>query len=195
LLNLSLAALLFLFLTNPACSQDIRQPEKWYLPDGGLITYAGGFGVLSAGIHLQPRKRIGLEITAGYTPPRYGNIWTINMLASTRIFRLQPLPEISTGISGGLFVNFNLGKNIYIVWPDRYAKNYYWWNSSIRYGPYLEGDVTWFPSGSKWEYSAFLHCNTNDLYIASYINNTDEMLLIDMVVFGAGIRVKRHKKP
>ena len=162
------------------------------MPDGALLTYAGGFGVVSAGIHLQPRKKIGLEITAGYTPPRYGNIWTANMLASMNFFRLHPSSKISTGISGGVFVNFNLGKNIYVIWPDRYEQNYYWWNSAIRYGPYLEGDVTLHPKNSKWDYSVFLHCNTNDLYIASYINNSDEMLLINMVVLGTGIRIKRH---
>ncbi len=192
--NLSLAALLFLFI-SPAYSQHMRQPVKWYQPDGAVITYAGGFGMLSTGIHMQPRKRIGLEITAVYTPPRYGNIWTVNMLASTSIFRIKPMPEISLGLSGGFFVNFNIGKNIYVIWPDRYDKNYYWWNSSIRYGPFLDGDINWHPSGSKWEYTTFLQCNTNDLYIASWFYNTSEMKLIDMMVFGAGIRIKKHKNP
>jgi len=103
--------------------------RKWYIPTGVIAEFAGGFGMLSAGILYHPTKKSEVALTAGYTPPEYGDIWTVNLLASRTFLKCRLSNEITIDlINAGLFINANFGDNIYVSWPERYYKNYYWWN-------------------------------------------------------------------
>jgi len=167
-----------------------KRSSKWYVPDGVTLQYAGGFGMLSAGAIYQPSKRSEINITAGYTPSYFGNIWTANLFGSYTPITIKPTSELSLYLlKSGLFVNFNFGKNIYLIWPSYYPENYYWWNSSMRFGPFINTELKYAPEKSLFTYTFMFHCNTNDLYLASYLTNIHTIHLHDILVFGLGIKV------
>ncbi|MDP1621115.1 MAG: hypothetical protein Q8M08_02130 [Bacteroidales bacterium] len=183
----------------------LTQPKKrsWYLPNGFYTEYAGGFGMLSAGILFRPLKKTEVAISVGYTPPVHGNIWTANALVSYTLFRIRLNKQFTFHLlKTGAFVNFNFGKNIYLKWPSRYPDDYYWWNSSIRYGPFVDTELKYSPVKNNFACTFFFQCLTNDLYLYSYLPNMRFFSFCDILVFGIGIKVswislykpKMHKK-
>jgi hypothetical protein len=171
-------------------STESKISRKWYLPDGATVQYAGGFGMLSAGVIYQPTSRIETAITMGYTPPAYGKVWTTNFFGSYTFIKYQPCERISFNLlKAGAFVNLNFGKNIYLNWPDRYGDYYYWWNSSMRFGPFLDTELKYSPSKGPVNYVFSLQCNTNDLYLASYFPNYRTLEFHEILVLGFGVKI------
>jgi len=165
--------------------------RKCYSPVGVSAEYAGGFGMLSAGVLFKPIKRTEFAVTLGYVPPEYGNIFTANTLISYKLVRIKLNKQFEVNLlKAGAFANFNFGKNIHLLWPrDQYPKGYYWWNSSLRYGPFLETELAFHPNHSKFNYTVFLQCLTNDFYIFTYLPNTRFISVTDIVVFGTGVKI------
>jgi hypothetical protein len=164
--------------------------QPWYQPYGLSIEYAGGFGMVSVGALYNWTKNSELGISVGYVPNHFGNIWTSNVLASYTILpvRLNSNCELHL-FKAGVFFNFNYGKNIYVLWPDKYPKNYYWWNSSIRMGPFIDTELKLKPVKGKFSYTFFFQCLTNDLYLYTYLPNTRFIGFSDIIYFGAGIKI------
>ncbi len=195
----SLIASLWLFSLGVFAQHDtLKQNKKWYVPKGYSLEYAGGFGMLSAGVFYNPVKRVELDVTAGYTPPAYGNIFTLNFL-----LHYQPLNfKFSKQwhfkpITVGAFANFNFGKNIYLFWPKKYPdEDFYWWNSSMRYGPIFTSEIEFHPKKGKLNYGIFFQCLTNDLYIASIgaNGNHTSIYLHQILVYGIGGKVFFKKR-
>ena len=188
----SLLALL-LAINIPAYSLDLVYPEKkkpWYSPDGFSAEYAGGFGLVSAGALYNGKSKSELGVTIGYVPNQFGNIWTTNILYSYNILpvRLNEYCELHL-FKTGLFVNLNYGKNIYLSWPEKYPGNYYWWNSSIRFGPFIDTELKIKPSLKQLSYTIFFQCLTNDIYLYTYLPNTRFIRLTDIIYFGTGIKI------
>jgi len=171
-------------------STSVRKNKPWYIPDGVSIEYAGGFGMVSTGLLYNGNGRSELGITAGYVPHQYGNIWTTNILYSYDILpvRINNFCELHL-FKAGVFLNFNHGHNIYLQWPERYPENYYWWNSSMRIGPFLDTELKIKPAKSDLSYTLFFQCLTNDLYLYTYFPNTRFIRFTDIIYFGAGIKI------
>lgn len=164
--------------------------HHWYVPDGVSAEYAGGFGMISAGILYHWSKNSEVGLTAGYTPHEYGNMWSGNFLISYTLLPVRISKHIELNLlKTGVFINFNFGKNVYVKWPSYYPENYYWWNSSVRYGPFIDSEVKFKPEKSKLVYALFFQCLTNDLYLYTYFPNTRFVKLEDIIYFGAGIRI------
>jgi hypothetical protein len=171
-------------------STTVRENKPWYIPDGISIGYAGGFGMVSTGILYNGKGKSELGITAGYVPHKYGNIWTTNILYSYNIlpWRLNNYCELHL-LKAGAFINLNYGDNIYVQWPEKYPRDYYWWNSSMRFGPFLETEFKIKPSKSSLSYTFFFQCLTNDFYLYTYFPNTRFIRLYDIIYLGAGIKI------
>jgi hypothetical protein len=163
--------------------------SHWYLPDGISTEYAGGFGMISAGV-LYGNKRSELTLTIGYVPPAYGKIWTGNLLASYTILPVTLSESVALNIlKTGAFVNMNFGKNIYLTWPEYYPRQYYWWNSSLRFGPFVDTEIKYKPSKGSLNYTVFFQCLTNDLYLYTYLPNRKNVDLNDVIYYGAGLKI------
>lgn len=162
----------------------------WYQPNGLSLEYGGGFGMFSTGALYNWKCCSELGISVGYVPAHFGNIWTTNLLYSYTILpiRLNDNCEIHL-LKAGMFMNFNFGKNIYLVWPDKYPKDYYWWNSSLRFGPFIDTEFKVKPTRGKFSYTFFFQCLTNDMYLYTYLPNTRFIGLWDILYFGAGIKI------
>jgi len=171
-------------------SSVVSKSKSWYVPDGMSLEYAGGFGLASAGVLYNGKGKSELGISAGYVPNQYGNIWTFNMLFSYDILpvRLNKYCELHLLKAGG-FINFNKGKNIYLIWPENYPRDYYWWNSSMRFGPFIDTELKIKPSKRQLSYTLFFQCLTNDLYLYTYFPNTRFIKFSDIIYFGAGIKI------
>jgi len=188
-LLLALLSLIDLTVFANADSATAPRKQQWFVPDGLSAEFAGGFGLASAGI-LYGKKNAELGITVGYVPRAYGNIWTTNLLCSYTIIpvRLNKHAELHL-LKAGAFVNFNHGKNIYLRWPEYYPRNYYWWNSSMRIGPFIDTELKLKPAKGDLSYTLFFQCLTNDLYLYTYFPNTRFIKLTDIIYFGAGIKI------
>ena len=172
-------------------SAGVIKKKPWYVPDGISLEYAGGFGLASAGV-LYSGHRNELGVTIGYVPKQYGNIWTTNLLYSYTILpvRLNDFCELHL-LKMGVFMNINYGKNIYLFWPEKYPRDYYWWNSSMRFGPFIDTELKIKPSKGNLSYTFFFQCLTNDIYLYTYFPNTRFIKLTDIIYFGAGIKIIR----
>jgi len=159
------------------------------VPDAVMVEYAGGFGLLSVGPVFNLTSKSEVAISVGYVPPVYGDLWSVNIFLSRSFIKFRLCDKISLNLlDAGLFVNSNYGDNIYLKWPDKYDSGYYWWNSSIRFGPFVKSEVI-FSSKSSRKISAFLECNTNDLYILSYVHSSQVMKIHHLLVMGAGVKI------
>lgn len=186
--------IVLLLLISFFTSAQIPKEKKWYSPEGLTIMYAGGFGMLSAGPVFYHGNKLESSLTFGYTPAAYGNIATINLLSGFKGFEIGKNKKISAQLlKAGVFVNFNIGNNIPLKWPDVYPEKYYWWNSSMRFGPYIDTGLKYSPAMHKFNYNIFFHCNTNDLYLASYILNPKTLSIYDILVFGIGIKITTQR--
>jgi len=189
----NLLVLTFLIRFSAFAGTDSSAEEKsnpWYIPDGLSIEYAGGFGLLSGGALYNWTKNSEIGISVGYVPTHYGRIWTTNFLCSYNLLPVSLNKNCELHLlKAGIFFNFNYGKNIYLMWPERYPKNYYWWNSSLRSGPFVDTELKVKPAKGKFSYTFFFQCLTNDIYLYTYFPNTRFIRIWDVVYFGAGIKV------
>jgi hypothetical protein len=190
----SLTAFLFIFNVPGFAQTDTGDTAtakpRWYFPCGIVTQYAGGFGMFSIGPLFKPLKKTEVAITTGYTPPSYGGIWTANFLISYSPLNVKAGKYFTLNLfQAGAFANFNFGKNIYFTWPEKYPENYYWWTSSLRFGPFINTEVKYSPVTSKNAYTFFFQCNSNDFYIASYTGNRRAISLSEILVFGIGLKI------
>lgn len=161
----------------------------WYAPTGISAEYAGGFGIVAIGSIFTPLNRTELDISVGYTPPAYGNIFTANILFSYKTIQFKLNDRITMyPFNAGVFLNFNMGDNIYIKWPSYYPDRYYWWNSAIRFGPFVESEVKCSFHKSNNKIGFFFQCFSNDFYISSFFTNTKTLAFTDILFFGTGIK-------
>jgi len=145
--------------------------------------------MFSLGTGWYPAKKTELKFSVGYTPPPYGNIWTTNVLITYSFLKISLNSNLKfEPFKTGIFLNTSYGKNIHLVWPSHYPDNYYWWSSSLRVGPLLESEITYESPKLGNDYSFFFQCLTNDLYIASYVVNTDFVSFGDILILGFGIK-------
>lgn len=168
----------------------IISSSKWFIPDGVSAQFAGGVGMVSAGILYKTSEKTDFTISAGYVPPKFGRIFTINAFGTYHPLQVKLCKQTEWNVlNAGIFVSSAIGNNIYIKWPEYYPRKYYWWNSSIRYGPFLESEIKYNLPGSESSCSLFFQANTNDLYLSVYFHSTNAVKLSEILVFGTGLRV------
>lgn len=184
-----LAFLLTFNLTAHAQKDSAQHSPVWYVPTGITLEYAGGFGLASAGAVFTPLKKTEIAITLGYIPPKYGKIWSVNTLISYKLFNLKINERLTLQpLNAGGYVNLNFGDKLYLKWPSNYPPDYYWWNSALRVGPFLEAELKYALPKQNRELALFFQCLTNDLYIATYVVNTQFVTIRDILVLGAGMK-------
>jgi hypothetical protein len=187
----NLIVLMSLFSSEGMAQTDsTKKSGKWYKPAGVVAEYAGGFGVFSAGILFEPFKKYEISLTAGHTPPEFGNIWTANLLISYEPWKVSVTDNLSVSLlKSGVFTSVNFNRNIPLTWTKDYPEDYYWWSSSFRFGPFINTELKLKPENSKMNYIYFFRCLTNDLYLAGIITNYKELGIKDILVLGMGFKV------
>jgi len=120
--------------------------SHWLLPNYGKLQFAGNLGVGSIGVGYQYKRRLNLEIFAGYLPEIYSeqalfifgvkNVFFPMSKELKRDYLLHPL-----GI--GFLVSYSTGGNLFTTtekFPYRFA--YYGFATSIRTAVTFESSLT-----------------------------------------------------
>ncbi len=183
-------SLFYFSVPGLAQNSDEEIKKNWLIPKGYSIEFAGNFGMFSMGAIYEPLRKTELALTVGYTPPEYGDIWTANALASYNFYRINLNKNLKLyPLRTGMFMNINFGDNIYLNWPSIYTDDYYWWNSSLRFGPFINTELQYNHPGSGIGINYFFQILTNDLYLLTYFPNTESLNIYDILVLGTGIKI------
>ena len=163
--------------TKPAAG---TRPERpWYRPKHLALQTGGGLGMVAAGAGYEfAKNRLETDILIGYVPKYYAG--STLSLASLKFmyspFRL-PLGEKFQLVPltvGGYFSYTHGTLNDEL--KGQYASDYYWFSTDTRYGPLLGSRVTFLAppiaaTGQPRKISVYYELGSNDLYLASYLNN------------------------
>lgn len=159
-----------------------KYKQRWekLIPTQTKIQYAGGMGLLSAGIgwdygkHSQWESDVFLGFIPKYDSKRAKTTitlkqsyipWSLNIKNG---FSIEPL-------SCGLYFNSVFGDEFWVREPDRYPKGYYGFSTKIRTHIFLGQRFTYLINPEKRyrskSISLFYELNTCDLYLISAITN------------------------
>jgi hypothetical protein len=166
--------------------------KKLFPVQGASLQFAGSVGFLSAGYHVRtPKEHIELALRYGYTPEAFGGpLHSVSLKVLYSPFHLKFLKHYSwEPLQGGIFLSQNFGENLYVMWPEKYPKHYYWWSPSLREHIFLSTQVSYSLQYRHLDkISAYFEANTNDLYLYSFIPNRGALSLYDITFFGLGLK-------
>jgi len=155
--------------------------------------YAGSIGLKSIGAGYQFWKEKGLaSIHYGFVPKAYGgelNIAATKFTYRPLTYRVGANTQIHV-MTVGAMVSYHFGEQFALRWPsNRYPKGYYWWSTALRPHLLFENSVDYsFEDRFLKKINFFLEANTNELYLVSYVKNTQSLRLSDIFKLGAGVR-------
>jgi len=164
------------------------------------LQFAGSTGFLTAGIFKGTKnEKFNAGLLYGYTPEDFsGPLHSLSLKFIYDPFRINIGKALFFDpIQGGVFASKSFGRNLDAKWDDKYPKGYYWWYPSVRGHVFLSSTIGLRTFNSKWveNISCYFEANTNDLYLASYLNkkNYNSLRFYDIVFFGTGIRFHFRK--
>ena len=157
-----------------------RSPERpWYRPRHLALQTGGGLGMVAAGAGYEfSKNRLETDVLIGYVPKRYAG--STLSLASLKFlyspFRLPIGEKIQVlPLTMGAYFSYTHG-TLNDELKGQYASDYYWFSTDTRYGPLLGSRVTFLAppiaaTGQPRKISVYYELGSNDLYLASYLNN------------------------
>jgi hypothetical protein len=197
-----LLLLTLLFVLRPATTaqaQDstvTRKASRWYIPDTGVLQYAGSIGFLSAGAGYSVfRDRAHVDLLFGVVPGTYAGgsaIETITLKFTATPWRI-PVGEngIIHPFSLGTFFCYTPGREYSSDLPSWYPSGYYWWSEAIRVNVFLGGNVSLRYDRFRFMKQAdfYYEVGTNEIKLVSYIQNTGYLSFGKIIHLGVGLRV------
>ena len=158
-----------------------------------VMQFAGSTGSVTTGLFKSYRNELfQLGLQYGYTPQKENDLHSVSLKAlynpyTVSISRKLEFHPLQTGV----FVSQNFGRTLPILWSDHYPKHYYWWPPSLRSHFFLGTAASVKPqSGVFSKISLYFEANTNDLYLASFLDNKNHktLTLYDIFFFGTGVK-------
>ena len=157
-----------------------RRPERpWYRPRHLALQTGGGLGMVAAGAGYEfSKNRLETDVLIGYVPKRFAG--STLSLASLKFlyspFRLPVGAKIQVlPLTVGAYFSYTHG-TLNDELKGQYSSDYYWFSTDTRYGPLLGSRVTFLAptiaaTGQPRKISVYYELGSNDLYLASYLNN------------------------
>ena len=156
-----------------------RAERPWYRPRHLALQTGGGLGMVAAGAGYEFAKtRLETDILIGYVPKYYAG--STLSLASLKFmyspFRLPVGEKLQVvPLTIGAYFSYTHG-TINDELKGQYASDYYWFSTDTRYGPLLGSRITFLAppvaaTGQPRKISAYYELGSNDLYLASWLNN------------------------
>jgi hypothetical protein len=181
--------LLLLLLLASAGAQAATPPDTaaappapvrpWYRPTHLALQTGGGLGMVAVGAGYEfSKRRLETDILLGYVPKRYAG--SALSLASLK-FQYSPF-QLPVGeklqvapLTIGAYFSYTHG-TINDELRGQYSSDYYWFSTDTRYGPLLGSRLTLLAApvpatGQPRKISFYYELGSNDLYLASYLNN------------------------
>ena len=164
---------------KPAPRAAGRPERPWYRPTHLALQTGGGLGMVAAGAGYEYAKgHIDTDILIGYVPKQYAG--STLSLASLKFlyspFRLPVGEKFQVvPLTLGAYFSYTHG-TINDELKGQYASDYYWFSTDTRYGPLLGSRITLLAppvaaTGQPRKISFYYELGSNDLYLASYLNN------------------------
>jgi hypothetical protein len=175
-----------------------QNKDRKFLPGTySSLQFAGSTGFITAGVFKGTKdEKLQLGILYGHTPQRFGGpLHSFSFKLIYDPFRFEVSKNVFVDpLQTGFFISQNFGPKLRVTWGDNYPKGYYWWSPGLRTHFFLSSSIGIYTRESEWldNISCYFEVNTNDLYIASYMNkkNYRSLSFYDIVFFGAGIKLK-----
>ena len=196
LLRMRIEYVITIFISLVISFSSRAQVNKILEGAGVNVQFAGSTAFLNAGVvkrMLNEKMESGLMY--GHTPGIFGgplhsatvkflyNPWQIRAARKILVEPLQP----------GVFLCQHFGKNFHEFWSrQQYPRGYYWWPRSLRRHLFISSAVSYDPGiNTIRSISVYFETNTNDLYLASYLNkrNYKSLSIYDIIFFGVGLKV------
>jgi hypothetical protein len=164
---------------QPAPRAAGRPERPWYRPTHLALQTGGGVGMVAAGAGYEFAKtRLETDILIGYVPKYYAG--STLSLASLKFmyspFRLPVGEKLQVvPLTVGAYFSYTHG-TINDELKGQYSSDYYWFSTDTRYGPLLGSRLTFLAppvvaTGQPRKISVYYELGSNDLYLASYLNN------------------------
>jgi hypothetical protein len=179
--------LLFAVAQSPA--QEKEPGRKFYIP----IQYAGSIGLFSVGGGATfAHEKLDVGLMYGFLPKSSGGpVHTATIKLAYSPFHLRLNPGFSaTPITAGAFFAQHFNNFLSTSWDAKYPKGYYWWPRNFRQHIFLRTAIAIHPGMERIDkFNLYLEMNTNDLYLYSYLPNTQGIRLYDILFFGLGMQI------
>lgn len=190
-------ALLFLFPVFVSADTIPKKEDNkllyTILPDYYKLQYAGGIGFLSAGIGYGfLKERIEISYFYGYVPEWFSenNLHSVSIQLTGKPFKLNTNDKTEYyPLNIGLFLHHTFGSEYYIILPDHYPDDYYWWGSGRAGGLFIEGQFKYTFNTSRNMFSKigiYYRIVTRGIYVTSKYSNSS-IPLEDIFSLGLGI--------
>ncbi|MDO7877185.1 hypothetical protein Q5H93_20735 [Hymenobacter sp. ASUV-10] len=188
-------------LVAPAHAQpgrpDSLHRRSWLLPHHVIGQFAGGQGMATVGLGYTSRRRLDLDLLAGYVPRRYSitpmGIFTAKATYSPWLVSLGQSRWQLRPLSAGGMLSYTASKGFNKTWDDKYSTGYYWWSAHTRIGGFVGGRLAYRLSNQSGRparfISAYYELGTNDLYLVSIWHNIGHLPLRSILTLGVGVKV------
>ena len=177
------------------CITAFAQERHWSSPDHVILQYAGSIGYVSGGVgHNVFKGKARASLHFGHVPKAVGgplNIFSTKLLFVPRRYQVSERVVVNP-FDAGLMISYHLGETFQSKWPEhQYPENYYWWRTSFRFHLNLESSVTMKMKDNTTFKAAtgYLELNSNELYLVSLFQNRRSLMLWDVLMVGAGVRL------
>jgi len=162
-----------------AAPRAARAERPWYRPSHLALQTGGGVGMVAAGAGYEfAKNRLETDVLLGYVPKHYAgstlSLATLKFMYSP--FRVNVAEKVQVlPITVGAYFSYTHG-TINDELKGQYASDYYWFSTDTRYGPLLGSRLTYLAApvaatGQPRKISFYYELGSNDLYLASYLNN------------------------
>lgn len=159
-----------------------RYQNQWasLIPTHTKIQYAGGMGLISAGVGWDYGKNnqwetdVFLGFLPKYTTKKSKITFTLKQNFIPWEKRLNKYLSIEP-LATGLYVNTILDGDFWVSEPDKYPSDYYSFSTKLRFSIYLGQRFTFhIPEDKRFftkNITVFYELSTNDLYLVSAFGN------------------------
>ena len=164
---------------KPAPRAAGRPARPWYRPAHLALQTGGGLGMVAAGAGYEFSKtHLETDILIGYVPKYYAGS-TLSLASLKFLYSPFHLPVGEkfqvVPLTVGAYFSYTHG-TLNDELKGQYSSDYYWFSTDTRYGPLLGSRVTFLAppiaaTGQPRKLSAYYELGSNDLYLASYLNN------------------------
>ncbi len=164
-----------------------------FLPDYYKFQYAGGIGFVSAGIGYGFfNERIDISYFYGYVPQWFSknDLHSVSLQLTGKPIKLNPNDKTEFyPLNIGIFLHHTFGSEYYIILPDHYPEDYYWWAPGRTGGLFIEGQLKYKlnTTGKMFsELGLYYRIVTRGIYLTSKFSNAS-IPLEDIFSLGLGI--------
>ncbi len=170
---------------------------KKLIPDYVKVQFAGGIGFISTGIGYSFFKnKLDVSLFYSYIPESLtvDDLHSISLQFTGKLlkYRLSEKVEVLP-LNIGFFAHHTFGGEFWVVLPDKYSKDYYWWYPGVNAGMFIGGEIKTKLLANKTPASGtafYARVGTRGLYLASKWSNSS-IPVKDIIELGFGIALYR----